>query len=352
MRPAYRIGLAIPLQGPGGIFGPSSEAVARLAVEALNAHDGVLGRRVALTVVDAGLEPGAAAERIAALLAEGSIEALVGWHISSVRQRIAPLVTGRIPYVYTSLYEGGTLPSGVFGIGETPTFQVLPALEWMHVQRGITSWSIVGADYIWPRRTAATVRAALRGGPIRIVHEAYVRYGARDFIDVLADIARSEAQGVVMLLVGQDAVEFNRQFSVQGFDRLITRFSPLMEENMLLASGAGSTDDLYVAAGYFGSLSTASALGLLGEYVQRFGPDAPVLNNAAESCYEGIMAVAELARHAGSTEVRDMLAVTNDRAVVYEGPRGDLAIGTPGARQRVYLAQARDYEFEVLDVLS
>ena len=38
------VGLVIPLQGPAGMFGPSCEASAALAVEEINADSGALGR--------------------------------------------------------------------------------------------------------------------------------------------------------------------------------------------------------------------------------------------------------------------------------------------------------------------
>src|SRR5690625_7118190 len=53
---AIRIGLAIPLQGPGGIFGPSCEAVSELFRRQVN-EAGLLGRPVELEVIDAGQPP-------------------------------------------------------------------------------------------------------------------------------------------------------------------------------------------------------------------------------------------------------------------------------------------------------
>lgn len=115
---------------------------------------------------------------------------------------------------------------------------------------------------------------------------------------------------------------------------------------MLLASGPDATQGLYVAAAYFRSLTTAGALDLVGRYVERFGPHAPPLNNAAESCYEGIRTLFELARRAGSTQVERMLAVAD--SVGYDGPRGVMRLRDGHLRQRVHLAVADDVDFSVL----
>lgn len=85
---ALRVGLAIPLQGPGGIFGPSCEAVAELYSRQSNAESGVIGRRLELEIIDAGAPPAQVAAEVDRLVGCGRIDALTGWHISSVRVRL------------------------------------------------------------------------------------------------------------------------------------------------------------------------------------------------------------------------------------------------------------------------
>ena len=103
----WRLGMVVPLQGPAGLFGPSCEAISELAARDLNKSGGVLGREVQIEVIDGGASPGVVAARVQQLLDAGDIDAVSGWHISSVRHALAPVVAGRIPYSYTSLYEGG-----------------------------------------------------------------------------------------------------------------------------------------------------------------------------------------------------------------------------------------------------
>ncbi|MBC3193078.1 substrate-binding domain-containing protein [Pseudonocardia sp. C8] len=351
MEEPFRVGLAIPLQGPGGIFGPSCEAVAELAAAEVNAAGGVLGRELVFEVVDAGAPLPEIRRTVHDLLERRRLDAVTGWHISSVREALAPVLRGRAPYVYTSLYEGGPIPTGVYTSGEVPALQIAPALTWMRDHAAVHRWALVGANYVWPRRTATRIRDYARTAGIEVVHEAFVSYGCRDFTTTLVDIARSDADGVLMLLVGQDAVMFNRQFAEAGLDTVMPRFTPLMEENMLLATGAEGTADLYVAAAYFNSLATASALDFMSAYVHRHGPDAPALNNAAESCYEGVLALVSLTAAAGSTRTADIAAANAETPVSYEGPRGTVTLSSgtlDQGRQAVHLARADGYDFDVL----
>lgn len=70
----------------------------------------------------------------------GLVDAVVGWHHSSIRQAVAARIGGAIPYVYTALYEGGEVTPGVFLIGETPAFQLRPAVKWLRNEHGVRRW--------------------------------------------------------------------------------------------------------------------------------------------------------------------------------------------------------------------
>lgn len=339
----------IPLQGPAGIFAPSCEAVAQLAADEVNDRGGLRGRKVTIEVLDGGAPGEEVARTVADRLRGRGLDAVTGWHISAVRNSLVPVLRDRVPYVYTSLYEGGERTPGVFCTGETPRIQIAPALAWLRDHFGIRSWCLVGDDYIWPRRSAAAARAYCRELGLELKREIYVPYGSDDFRGPAREAISSGAQAVLMLLVGQDAVLFNREFARAGGHDRMARFSPLMEENMLLASGAESTENLYVAAAYFSSLATAGAMDLMGSYVATYGPDAPPLNVMAESCYEGLLALEALIRQARSPAIADLLASAPD--VGYDGPRGPMNLQDSQFDQQVYIAFADGYDFDILDRL-
>lgn len=340
------VGLVIPLQGPAGMFGPSCEASACLAVEEINSNAGVLGRQVRLVPIDGGQCPERVADEVDFLVSAGAIDAVAGWHISAVRQAVAPRTAGRVPYVYTALYEGGEQTPGVFLTGETPDLQLFPAMRWMGDVLGVRRWYIVGDDYVWPRVSALAARTYAERIGARICAESYVRLGSEDFTSVLDDIHRTRPDGILMLLVGEDAVQFNRAFAAWGLDEQIVRLSPLMDESMLLATGAGGTGGLYAVAGFFEALGTESSLQFLAGYSRRHGLLAPVATSLGESCYEGIRLLAELWRRCGSTNLPAICAVAETTG--YDGPRGPVQLTDRHLQQRVYVARADGLDFEVL----
>jgi urea transport system substrate-binding protein len=346
MDSTVNVALVVPLHGSAGIFGPSCELCARLAVAEINAADGVLGRELKLSVIDGSAAPATVADEVGALAAAGLVDAVVGWHISAVRQVVAPRVAGLVPYVYTALYEGGERTPGVFLTGEVPSRQLLPAMQFLGREHGVRRWSIVGNDYVWPRVTARAAHAYAGAARGRVCHETFQPLGHRDWRATVEAVERSRADAVLMLLVGEDAVTFNRAFAAAGLDVVCRRLSTLIDENTLAGSGAENTSGICAAAAYFETLATPESLDFGWRYTRRFGLDAPTLNSVGESCYEGVLLLSALARRAGSLDVRRRTAAAE--SLSYAGPRGEVRMRRRHLDQRVYLAEAHDLQLDVV----
>src|SRR5690349_4597972 len=136
-RDTIDVALVIPFNGSAGIYGPSCMACAELAIAEVNNGPGLLGRPIRLIPVDGSRAPAEVAAEVSALLSLGAIDAVTGWHISPVRQAVARVTANRVPYVYGPLYEGGERTPGLFLTGETPSRQLLPAMDWMKAEYGI-----------------------------------------------------------------------------------------------------------------------------------------------------------------------------------------------------------------------
>ncbi len=345
------VAFVVPRSGPAGLYGPSCEACGTLAVEEINAHGGLLGRELRLRVVDGGRAPELVAAEVDALIGRGEVDAVAGWHISAVRHALDPVVDGRVPYVYSSLYEGGEHTPGVFLTGETPERQLTPALRYMAAELGVRRWFVIGNDLVWPRASTRMARAFARRSPdVRLLGEMFVPLGTQDFDAAVTRVLRSGAQGVLMFLLGSDAVAFNRAFAEAGLDRSHIRLGPLTDENTLLAIGADASRELYAVAGYFETLRTRGALGFAARYARRFGPSAPVLNSLGESCYEGLTLLGRLVRCAGSAAPAALSAAAV--SLSYESPRGLVRMQGNHLLHRVYLARSNGLRFDVVAELS
>ncbi|MDT5397716.1 MAG: urea transport system substrate-binding protein [Mycobacterium sp.] len=354
----FRVALALPRKGPAGIFGLECRAAAELAATEIDVRGGVAGRSVQFVDVDAGGDPDTVAATIRALLDSGSIDAVTGWHLSNARQAIAKVVRGRVPYIYAAAYEGGERSDGVLCSGEVPGDQIVASLHWLRTESQLRRWFIVGNDYVWPRGTAAATRVGLQHSDISILGERFLPLGTDDsavWDRVLEEVIHSRAQGVISLLVGSDAVRFNRAFAGKGLDATVTRFSPFTDETVILASGADATTNLFISAGWFACLGSAAAAEFAVGFARAFdllngtGPigesAAPPPGTMAETTYSGVHLLAGIASTSIPTVADARRAF---RKWGWDSPHGPVDLYRGSARHPVHIAKARGVELDVI----
>ncbi|MGW0248142.1 substrate-binding domain-containing protein [Nocardia goodfellowii] len=338
----------VPRQGPGGIVAPSCDAAISLAVHEINSDTGILGREIRTTHIDGGRPPHEVADEVAALLATGMVHAITGWHTSAVRRAVARANDGRVPYLYATANEGLTdeLP-GVLLLGEHPSGHTLPAVHWLQREYGIRRWALIGNDYIWPRETARAIRNSL-ADPNAIVLERFVPLGNQDFGGFLGEPALDRAEGVIILMVGNDVSRFNRQFAATGRSAAQLRVSPSADENVLLSGGIGANHNLYVPSSFFLDDKLVDSADRKARYRRRHGGFAPALTSFGNATYEAMHTLRGVAEAVGSLDVPSI-----HRALL-DGVRYQIPGGTRGFRgnqviQPGYIARANGVGFDIID---
>lgn len=339
----FVVGLLVPINGSAGIWGPSAIACAQLAQSEINAAGGLLERELRLHVIDASDEALAVGSVTAALMQAGAIDAIVGMHTSQVRQRVLQNIELNVPYVYTPLYEGGETRAGVFAIGETPEQQLRPALHHMVRRFDARRWLFAGNDYVWPRVSNRFAARYLREAHAEVLDAHYFAFGGSDFSELLSTIERQRPDAVLLSLVGQDAVQFNREFGAAGLARHVLRLSTAIEENGLLAIGAENTEGLFAASGYFASLDTDANMAFRERYHSHFGDRVPMLNALGQSAYEGVHFLASVVQRA--TDDNQPLIGPLPEPMPFRSVRGTLYMGNQNCSAPVYLAQADGHHF-------
>lgn len=346
MEKSLTFAVVAPASGLLGMMGPSTLAAMGLAVEEINRGGGVCGRPLRVHRVDAGLGIDAIVHGIRDSGAGDDPAAIIGTHPSHLREQLIERLDGRIPYIYTPHYEGGERHAGVYAIGETPERQLRPAIARLMDRLSLRRWYLIGHDYVWPRRAAAAIVGAIHAGGGKLVGSRFVPFRHLDFRDDVRTIAAAGAEAVVSLLIGHGAVEFHRDFAEAGLSGDIVRFSPDIEENLLLAIGPSNADNLYSCSGYFESLDMPSNRTFLARYRARFGRLAPLQSSYTQSLFEG-MWFAKALLEARADNPRWLERAGEHFAV--HGPRGAARFSDQELRRPTYLAQARETRFDVIE---
>jgi urea transport system substrate-binding protein len=278
------------------------------------------------------------------------IQALIGSHISPNRDALVGAIGGRIPYVYTTLYEGDQYSYGVFMCGETPFQQLRPLIQWMRANRQARKWYLIGSDYSFPRKSCHDAKTYIAEADGSIVGEEYLPLYTEQFHPTLARIRASGADAILIYLVGTDAILFNRQFSVDGLDLKVARAAPVMCENTLLGIGINAVGNLYSTAGFTNSLRTVMGTRFRDNYRRRFGPLAPVPNRYGVSCYEGLQLLAALARQARCLNVHKMQVVSDDLSLMT--PRGECHMQSNHLGATMHIVEAKGPDLCVIDTVG
>ena len=340
------IGLCVANDGAAGIWTPSALASAELAVAELNQADGIAGRKCRLLHINANVESVAFEEQLLHAIEHHGMEALVGMHTSDVRERIVQAVGGMLPYVYTPLYEGGEQTPGVFTLGETPAQQLFPAIDWLSRNEDIKRWLLVGNDYIWPKVSHRLAQTYVQQCGGQVLDSIYLPFGTNDFSAVLDRMQSLNVDAVLMSLVGQDAVVFNRQFGHAGLSQRAVRLSCAIEENVLLGIGADKTEGLYVASSYFSNLQTDNNLAMQESLNTRMGLRAPVMNALGQSAYEGMHFLASL--FGSNLHLPEHWPSIAQRSLRYHSARGASYMGNHYKHAPIYLGRAAGHHFQVV----
>ena len=336
----FHVALTIPMCGTAGLWGPSCIANAELALQELNDDVGINGRKVEFTIIDSAEEAEPpVAEIIGQLLEADCIDAIVGMHISAVRQRIKTVVGGRVPYIYTPIYEGGEFCDGVFAIGDSPKRQLEPAIEYLHHKFSMKKWALCGNDYIYPRATHHLAKAKIASLGGELVYERYVGFNSGTLDHEVDAIRNSGADGVLISLVGQDCIDFNRSFGEQELHRNTVRLSCILEENGLLASGAENLDRLFCSSSYFATLNTPENMAFKEKYHSVHQNRAPMLNSLGQSIYEGFQFLASLMNDR-ETDWRSRSTMT-ERPITYDSIRNSTYYSNSNNTAPIYLAKSQ-----------
>src|SRR5271170_1026614 len=125
-----KIGVPVGLSGANSVVAPSVVQAAELAVEEINAKGGVLGRKLALDVADDASGAAGAQKAFDSLVYQKKVDALISMETSAARNAGLPAVgKGRVPYIYTSFYEGHSCNKYMYVDAWVPEQQVPPIVD-------------------------------------------------------------------------------------------------------------------------------------------------------------------------------------------------------------------------------
>ena len=346
-----KMGTFYSLTGPASLFGPTQTACTALAVEQINASGGILGRPVEIVAGDGGLSPAEAAQAAIRMTLQDKVDFIVGSHNSAVRQSIVASIKGKVPFVYTPLYEGGECAPNTYVTADTPPQQVKPSLNALHEMHGSKKVYLIGNDYVWPQKLNERAKEYIAAFGGEIVGEEYAPLGpGNKFDDAVTRIKAAEPDLVFITLVGGDNVNFNRAFAGFGLDANIKRLSVLLEELTLLGIGAENSNGLFSSMSYFTSVDSPENNAFKAAYAASVGPDGPPLSMLGADAYSGVYCAAALLEAAGGTDAAAAMAASE--GLEYKTATGTATMTNRHVNKDIYLAECKGTDFDIIQTFA
>ena len=219
-----KVGILHSLSGTMAISETSLKDVALMTIDEINAHGGVLGKKLEPVVVDPASNWPLFAEKARQLVAQDKVSVVFGCWTSVSRKSVLPVFKELNSLLfYPVQYEGEELEKNVFYTGAAPNQQAIPATEYLMSKEGggAKRFVLLGTDYVYPRTTNKILRAFLHSKGVKDtdIDEVYTPFGHSDYQTIVANIKKFAAGGktaVISTINGDSNVPFYKELGNAG----------------------------------------------------------------------------------------------------------------------------------------
>ena len=334
-----KIGVPVGLSGANSVVAPSVVQSAQLAVEEINAKGGVLGRQLALEVADDASGAAGAQKAFDSLVFQKKVDVLISMETSAARNAALPIVTrGKVPYIYTSFYEGKSCSPFMYVNAWVPEQQVPPIVDYFNKEKGAKKFFLIGSDYAFGRGMLAFTKAYIEKTGGKVVGEEYLPMDGSDWTSIISKLKSAAPDALITSTAGgAPNVTLTKQLRAAGV--ALPYGNLAVDEGT--AKGMGTdAEGIYLSASYVTGIDSAANKSFLAAMQKKFGAELKTPNDLSVPEYEAVYAYKAAAEKAGSTEEVKVLKALGEVSV--EGPRGKIEMSKQHhAPLTMYLGQVQ-----------
>ena len=334
-----KIGVPVGLSGANSVVAPSVVQSAQLAVEEINAKGGVLGRQLALEVADDASGAAGAQKAFDSLVFQKKVDVLISMETSAARNAALPIVArGKVPYIYTSFYEGKSCSPFMYVNAWVPEQQVPPIVDYFNKEKGAKKFFLIGSDYAFGRGMLAFTKAYIEKTGGKVVGEEYLPMDGSDWTSIISKLKSAAPDALITSTAGgAPNVTLTKQLRAAGV--ALPYGNLAVDEGT--AKGMGTdAEGIYLSASYVTGIDSAANKSFLGAMQKKFGAELKTPNDLSVPEYEAVYAYKAAAEKAGSTEEAKVLKALGEVSV--EGPRGKIEMSKQHhAPLTMYLGQVQ-----------
>ena len=295
------IGVPVGLSGANSVVAPSVVQAAELAVDEINAKGGVLGRKLALDVADDASGAAGAQKAFDSLVYQKKVDVLISMETSAARNAALPIVSkGKVPYIYTSFYEGHSCNRDLFVDAWVPEQQVPPIVDDFITGKKAKTFFLIGSDYAFGRGMLSFAKSYIEKQGGKVVGEDYLPMDGSDWTSVISKLKEAHPDAVITSTAGgAPNVTLTKQMRAAGITLPYANLA--VDEGTAKSMGADATG-IFLSASYVTGIDSAANKAFLAAMAKKFGADEKTPNDLSVPEYEAVYLYKAAVEKAGSTD--------------------------------------------------
>lgn len=246
-----KIGIPCALSGAFGHLGLQTKRAAEIYVKDFNAKGGVLGRQLELIVEDTQGDPAVCVRKVQEFVERRGCNIFTGLSISPESLAVAPrLKEWNALYISSGAGDGRltaqALVPNFFRSNASSPMGARIVSRYIKDNPKITKVFAIGQDYAWGHNSIEVLEAEVKKGGKQFIGKLFSPTGTKDFSSYISKIRASGANGLYIVLTGDD----NNAFVTQAANYRIFQEMPSMMEfiEYVMVRGVGDA-----AVGLIGS---------------------------------------------------------------------------------------------------
>ena len=314
-----KIGLPTVLSGGNAQYGIQARRACELFAKDVKGK-GILGRPVEFIYEDTGADPATAVRKAQKLVEKDGVKFLTGTVLSSEALAVSAKCPEWKVILMSTINGAGALTAKswnryFFRINTSGPMGAR-AVSLYLAEGPMKRIFALGSDYAWGRDSVASFSAQIEAAKREIVGKDYPPVGTKDFASYIAKVRQSKAEGVYLVLVGQDATIFLKQAHQFGLTREVKPIMEILElENMKAVGDA--MEGAIGSSRYPFTVDTPKN----NAFVKRFHDLHGVYPDMFDGeTYEGLEWLAQVITKAGGDDVEKVIEAWEDSS--YEGLEG------------------------------
>ena len=334
-----KIGVPVGLSGANSVVAPSVVQAGELAVAEINAAGGVLGRKLELVVADDGSGAQGAQKAFDSLVFQKKVDALISMETSAARNAGLPIVNrGRVPFIYTSFYEGRSCSPWLYVNAWVPEQQVAPIVDHFMGELGAKSYFLVGSDYAFGRGMLEFTRSYIDQQGGKVLGEEYLPMDGSDWTAIISKLKSANPDAIITSTAGgAPNVTLTKQLKAAGVD---IPYGNLAVDEGTAKNMGGDAAGIYISASYITGIDSAENKAFLANMEKHFGDKLKTPNDLSVPQYEGVYLYKLALEKAGTTDSQAVIDALDD--VSFVGPRGRIQMNKQRhAPLTMYLGQVQ-----------